>query len=222
MPRRSKSIEVKSHRQIKNPKAGSNKTHPIKDRALRMSFIAWFTSRYENARTEKKRIIYDRDRMIILTALYTAFRAEDLLQLQVFQVARGKVDIKENKTGKNQFFTLPTEYVMEINSYIRRNGLQENDYLFKSSKAGVIEAITRQRIDRVVNQAVNDVKIPFTVGMHGLRKTFGYCCVAEWGYSTEDVRIFLNHSSSATTEHYIEWSYDDIDKMRSQISYFRK
>lgn len=222
MPRRSKSIKVKSHRQIKNPKAGSNKTHPIKDRALRMSFIAWFTSRYENARTEKKRIIYDRDRMIILTALYTAFRAEDLLQLQVFQVARGKVDIKENKTGKNQFFTLPTEYVMEINSYIRRNGLQENDYLFKSSKAGVIEAITRQRIDRVVNQAVNDVKIPFTVGMHGLRKTFGYCCVAEWGYSTEDVRIFLNHSSSATTEHYIEWSYDDIDKMRSQISYFRK
>ena len=208
MPRRSKSIEVKSHRQIKNPKAGSNKTHPIKDRAMRMSFIAWFSSRYENARTEKKRIIYDRDRMIVLTALYTAFRAEDLLQLQVFQVMRGKVDIKENKTGKRQFFTLPPAYVMEI--------------LFKSSKAGVIEAVTRQRIDRVIQQAVKETKIPFVVGMHGLRKTFGYCCVAEWGYSTEDVRIFLNHSSSATTEHYIEWSYDDIDKMRSQISYFRK
>lgn len=222
MARRSKSIEVKSHRQIKNPKAGSNKTHPIKDRALRMSFIGWFSERYENARTEKKRIIYDRDRMIILTALYTAFRAEDLLQLQVFQVVKGKVDIKENKTGKHQFFTLPTEYVMEINSYIRRNQLQENDYLFKSSKAGVIEAVTRQRIDRVINQAVKETRIPFVVGMHGLRKTFGYCCVAEWGYSTEDVRIFLNHSSSATTEHYIEWSYDDIDKMRSQISYFRK
>lgn len=222
MPRRSKSIEVKSHRQIKNPKAGSNKTHPIKDRGMRMSFIAWFSNRYEMARTEKKRYIYDRDRMIVLTALYTAFRAEDLLQLQVFQVVKGKVDIKENKTGKNQFFTLPTEYVMEVNAYIRRNNLQENDYLFKSTKGGVIEAVTRQRIDRVIQQATKETKIPFTIGMHGLRKTFGYCCIAEWGYSTEDVRIFLNHSSSATTEHYIEWSYDDIDRMRSQISYFKK
>lgn len=222
MPRRSKSIEVKSHRQIKNPKAGSNKTHPIKDRSMRMSFIAWFSNRYEMAKTAKKRYIYDRDRMIVLTALYTAFRAEDLLQLQVFQVVKGKVDIKENKTGKNQFFTLPTEYVMEVNAYIRRNNLQENDYLFKSTKGGVIEAVTRQRIDRVIQQATKATEIPFTIGMHGLRKTFGYCCIAEWGYSTEDVRIFLNHSSSATTEHYIEWSYDDIDRMRSQISYFKK
>lgn len=222
MPRRSKSIEVKSHRQIKNPKAGSNKTHPIKDRATRMSFIGWFSNRYETARTDAKRYIYDRDRMIVLTALYTAFRSEDLLQLQVFQVAKGKVDIKENKTGKHQFFTLPSEYAMEVNAYIRRNDLKEDDYLFKSSKGGVIEAVTRQRIDRVIQQATKDLKIPFTIGMHGLRKTFGYCCIAEWGYSTEDVRIFLNHSSSATTEHYIEWSYDDIDKMRSQISYFRK
>lgn len=222
MPRRSKSIETKSHRQIKNPKAGSNKTHPIKDRSMRMAFIGWFSDRYEKAKTQKKREIYDRDRMVILTALYTAFRAEDLLQLQVFQVAKGMVDIKENKTGKHQFFTLPAEYVMEVNSYIRRNQLKENDYLFKSSKAGAIEAVTRQRIDRVINQAVKETRIPFVVGIHGLRKTFGYCCVAEWGYSTEDVRIFLNHSSSATTEHYIEWSYDDIDRMRSQISYFRK
>ena len=70
MPRRSKSIEVKSHRQIKNPKAGSNKTHPIKDRSMRMAFISWFSDRYENAKTKKKREIYDRDRMVVLTALY--------------------------------------------------------------------------------------------------------------------------------------------------------
>lgn len=220
MARRSKSIETISHRQVKNAAKGSHKTHPIKDKKMRYDLISYFENRWKTAKSVSKRSIYYRDFMIVLTALYTAFRAEDLLQLQVKDVNKGMVDIKENKTGKEQFFKLPSEYLQFVNEYITSNGLKEDDYLFRSSKPGAIEAITRQRLDRVIAKGVDAVRIPFRVGMHGLRKTFGYCCITEWGYSPEDVRIFLNHSSTATTELYIEWGFEDVDKLRSNVSYF--
>lgn len=83
----------------------------------------------------------------------------------------------------------------------------------------MIEAVTRQNIDRVIAKATQYAGIKFKVGMHGLRKTFGYCCIVLWGYSPEDVRVFLNHSSVATTEHYIEWSMNDVGITRQSMKY---
>lgn len=211
MARRAKTIEEISHRQIKKP-GGARTTHPIKDQERRILFKNWFKTRYQNAKNERKRMIYLRDYMIVMTGLYTAFRAEDLLQLKLKEVSKEWVDVKENKTGKIQSFPLSEEYQRIVRTYRDAMNLEPEDYLFPSSRPGAINAITRQRMDRVMAEACKACGIGFTVGMHGLRKTFGYCCVSEWGFSTEDVRIFLNHSSAATTEHYIEWSREDVAK----------
>lgn len=211
MARRAKTIETISHRQVKKP-GGAKTTHPIKDTERRILFKNWFKERYRKASNPKLRDIYLRDYMIVMTGLYTAFRAEDLLQLTLKEVSGDWVDVKENKTGKVQSFPLSDEYKEAVTQYAEALNLSKEDYLFKSSRPGAIGAITRQRMDRVMKQACEDCGIGFTVGMHGLRKTFGYCCVSEWGFTTEDVRIFLNHTNAATTEHYIEWSRDDVTK----------
>ncbi len=211
MARRAKTIETISHRQVKRP-GGAKTTHPIKDDAQRILFVNWFKERYQKAPSESKRKIYYRDYMIVMAGIYTAFRAEDLLQLTVANVSGGWVDIKENKTGKVQSFPLSDGFRAAVDAYVAELGLSERDYLFQSSRPGAIPAITRQRMERVIREACRSVGIGFAVGMHGLRKTFGYCCVAKWGYTTEDVRIFLNHRSAATTEHYIEWTSEDVTR----------
>lgn len=211
MARRAKTIETISHRQVKKP-GGAKRTHPIKDDEKRILFKNWFRTRYEKAKNERLRSIYYRDYMIVMTGLYTAFRAEDLLQLTVAEVSGDWIDVKENKTGKIQSFPLSEEYREAVAEYAAKLGLKPSDSLFPSSRPGAIDAITRQRMDKVIRQACKDCGIGYTVGMHGLRKTFGYCCVSLLGFSTEDVRVFLNHSSAATTEHYIEWSRDDVAK----------
>lgn len=213
MPRRARTITTVSHRQVKKP-GGAKSTHPIKDPEKRVLFKNWFKTRFEKEKSEKRKPIFYRDYMIVMTGLYTAFRAEDLLQLRLKDVAGGWLDIKENKTGKVASFPLADDYLNALKEYAAYIKLEPNDYLFNSSRPGCINAITRQRMDRVIKKACEEVGIGFTVGMHGLRKTFGYCCVSQWGFDTKDVRVFLNHSSEATTEHYIEWSRDDIVKER--------
>lgn len=204
-------------------RVGSNKTHPIKEEWQRLRFVDWFSKRRDRAKTEYKRGLYDRDYMIILTALYTGLRANDLLQLFVSDLNAGKLAIEENKTGKAQYFELPTVYYSEFLAYVKRHDLKPEDQLFRKGKNGqhsadeAQECVTPQRIDRVIKEAAQAVGIPHLVGLHGLRKTFGYMCRTQWGYSLADIRIFYNHANEATSEIYIEWDKEDTDKMRARM-----
>ena len=225
MPSRNRTTSTRNSRQVKNIDS-MRKTHPIKDAGQRARFIRYFDERVKEATNPTARFIAERNRMIVLTGLYTGLRAEDLLQLKVKQVITGELLFEvENKTGKEQHYQLPAKYFSEVVQYARRNFLNEDDYMFRSrnhkaqDKKDMIVAVTRQNIDRVMAKATQYAGIKHKVGMHGLRKTFGYCCITLWGYSPEDVRIFLNHSSVATTEHYIEWSMSDVGMTRSSMNY---
>lgn len=225
MASRNRATSTRNSRQVKNIDR-QRKTHPIKDSRQRSRFMAYFDERCRLAETPTERYISDRNRMIVLTALYTGLRAEDLLQLKVSQVSSGELlDEIENKTGKEQKYKLPAAYFSHVLQYIERNGLDDADYMFRSrnhkaqARNSMPEAPTQQNMRLVINKACEYAGIRFRVGMHGLRKTFGYCCITLWGYSPEDVRVFLNHSSVATTEHYIEWSMADVDRTRTGMNY---
>lgn len=225
MPSKNRSTTTRFSRQVKSIDS-MRKTHPIKDAGQRARFIRYFDERVKMASTPTERYIAERNRMIVLTGLYTGLRAEDLLQLKVRQVSAGELlDEVENKTGKEQHYQLPAKYFAEVVKYIRNNFLDENDYMFRSrnhkaqTSKDMIVAVTRQNVDRVIAKACEFAGIRHKVGMHGLRKTFGYCCITRWGFSPEDVRVFLNHSSVATTEHYIEWSMGDVGMARSGMNY---
>lgn len=221
MAKRSTALKKKSSgRQLKTDK-GAHRTDPIKDEADRTRFIDWFYNAVKIAPTPRRKAIADRNLMIILTALNTAFRAEDLLQLRVKDIDRGFISIKENKTGKIQNFSLNSELFQKLTSYIKRHDLERNEYLFKPHVKEVdgkpyLEPVTRQRLNKVINQACWDVGIPYSVGLHGLRKTFGYAYMKNGGKLITLMKMY-NHSNSNTTLRYVEWSIDDVQKERKAI-----
>ncbi len=222
MARRSKSLEKRSSGRSIKTRKGTRLTHPIKDPNDRNKLIRWFDKRYDDAKSDIKKAQADRDRMIVLVALNTGFRAEDILQLLVREIEKGYIDIKENKTGKHQSFFLDSAFMDEVKAYIERNELKPNDYMFKgqqqqSKGKKYLDPITRQRINQVINVAVDEIGIPFSVGMHGLRKTFGYYCISVKGINPLTVMKLYNHTNWFVTSRYIEWGNDDLEMARSNL-----
>jgi|GEM_PF-419391 len=229
MAKRSKSLKTNSAgRTIKSFK-GSKRTLPIKDQAQREKFLGWFDKRYKAAKTPKKKELADRDRMIVYTAINTAFRSEDVLQLRVADVIEGHMAIKENKTGKFQSFELNDSIYKMLKDYVRRYGLGNNDYLFQpqqtmSRKRGTEKSefypypVTRNRLNQIINKATKAVGINYSVGMHGLRKTFGYVYIKEFGGNPFTLQKMYNHSNLATTERYVMWQTEDAEEARLNMS----
>ena len=77
-------------------------------------------------------------------------------------------------------------------------------YLFKSKKNDL--PITRQQAYRIINNAAKEVGIIENVGMHTLRKTFGYHAYQKGVAISIIKRIFNQHSTAETLK------YIGIDK----------
>jgi len=229
MAKRSKSLKTNSAGRTIKSFRGSKRTLPIKDPIQRGKFLGWFDRRFKAAKSPKKKELADRDRMIIYTAINTAFRSEDVLQLRVSDVIDGHMSIKENKTGKFQSFDLNDSIFRMLKDYVRRYGLANNDYLFQpqqtmSRKRGVGKSefypypVTRNRVNQVINEATDAVGINYSVGMHGLRKTFGYVYIKEFGGNPFTLQKMYNHSNLATTERYVMWATEDAEEARMKMS----
>jgi integrase len=198
---------------------GQKETKPIKDPKDIERLMYYLLSEREHAKTEVKRYQADRNWMMCLLGINTAFRAEDLLQLRVFDVIKGYVQIKENKTGKMQNFKMNKNLHQDIKEYVERNGLSEYDYMFMGQKKkqdgkNYSNPITRQRAHAVITNACEAVGIYFVVGMHGLRKTFGYHFMLNGG-RPETLMKMYNHDSYDVTKRYVMWGIDDAEKSRT-------
>jgi integrase len=222
MAKRSSNLTKRSSGRQLKACGGAQRTHPIKDPQLRQDFIAWFYLRAKKAKTELKKDQAKRDLMIILTAMNTAFRAEDLLQLRVKDIDKGFMSVKENKTGKIQCFPINRDLWAKLMDYVKENGLSGDEYIFNpqqlhSKGLPYTDPVTRQRINQIINKAVHDVGIPYSVGLHGLRKTFGYAFVKESGGNPLTLMKMYNHSNMSVTQRYVEWDIDDVQKERENI-----
>ncbi len=163
----------------------------------------------------------DRNYMLILLGLNTAFRAEDLLQLRVCDVIGGYVSIKENKTGKMQNFRMNRQLHDQIKAYVGRHDLKHYDYLFRGQKRVVggrsyVYPINRQQGHRIVARAGKAAGIDFVFGMHSLRKTFGYQYIANSGNSLTLMKMY-NHDSPDVTLRYVCWGREDAEADREAI-----
>lgn len=205
--------------------AGQNETLPIKDPRLLEEFMYSLLKKRDQAKTEKKRRQADRNWMLALIGINTAFRAEDLLQLRVRDVKDGYFHIKENKTGKMQNFRMNRKLYKDILDYIERNHLAEYDYLFMGQKkkqtyAGhtysIVYPITRQQGRNIIKKAGTDIGIKFVFGLHSLRKTFGYHYIKNGG-KPETLMKMYNHDDYNTTLIYVHWGTDDAEKDREAV-----
>lgn len=158
------------------------------------------------------RYIWDRNYMICVLGINLAFRITDILNLRVNDLKNGYVYIRERKTRKEQSFPLHPSLIKDIEAYINRNNLIDGEYLFKS-REGVNKPLTRQRVDQIISDLAEDLKIPYPTGCHSLRKYFA----RQYYEQTGDIiglKEMLNHSTERVTLAYICYDKELKDNKR--------
>lgn len=146
-----------------------------------------------------------RDLLLFVIGINTGIGVNDLLHLSVGDVWDGQhvrefLFLNDKKGEEKKAFYLNDRVQEVLEEYLTKYQLQPIDYLFKSRKDDL--PITRQQAYRIINTAAREVGITGKIGMHTLRKTFGYHAYRK-GVAISILMAIFNHNSPNDTLHYI-------------------
>ncbi|WP_058306078.1 tyrosine-type recombinase/integrase [Gracilibacillus massiliensis] len=139
-----------------------------------------------------------RDYLLFVLEINTGMRINDLLTLKVHQVWDG-IQPREFLSVSTPIY-LNTNVYIAIDNYLSTSSLHGEDYLFRTKNSG--KPITRQQAYRIINHAAREIGMTDKVGIHTLRKTFGYHAYKQ-GIAISLIRDIYGHSSTSETLHYI-------------------
>jgi len=192
-------------------KGNPHEVYPLKSVEDINAMINYFLDKIATAVTEFSKQIAGRNLMMLVLGMNVALRASDLLKLTWGDVFDSKGEfrdfrrIQEQKTAKykNLFFNdgakyAIKKYIEEFNPDIKPTG-----YLFKSREAGAIDV---GMCCKILKEAAIACGLPYNVGSHTLRKTFGYWYIKNNNNSMTalaELQDLLNHSSQKATLKYI-------------------
>ena len=209
---------------VDRPSKTHEATLPIKDERTIQKLVDHCRWLRDKASGSFNRYITYRNYIIVVLGLNTALRAEDLLQLKVKDITKGRIWVTELKTQKQQDFFLSAEVKREVDEYIHEFDLNDNEYLFQSrtrQNGEYDKPVTRKQIWRTMKVLGKYIGINYSFGLHSLRKTFGYQYIKhsknQWN-AFLNLQKMYNHSSIKTTQLYICWDRDDVEKSRENIS----
>lgn len=195
--------------------AGQSSVEPIRDEVDLRNFISCFKKARDAEPDPRRAAMYDRDWMMVLLGVNAALRFSDLRRLTADKVRYNCISQRDQKTGKENRFSLNPAIYREVRAYMDRNGLSGNDYLFRSAK-GVNRPLSRQQGYNIIQEAKRLCGIRYPIGTHTLRKTYGYWFYRETG-DIVALQAILNHSSPAVTLVYIGMRKAEVDEKRSRF-----
>ena len=120
-------------------------------------------------------------------------------------------------TGKSQVFKLNKNLYEILMNYITEYNLKDHDYLFPIFP-GAPKPITRQRVNKILDEIARNIKLGRPFSSHSFRKTFAYQKYIETGDIYKVMRM-LNHSDTNTTLVYICYDPSDAETEREN-TYF--
>lgn len=146
-----------------------------------------------------------RDLLLFVLGINTGIRVSDLLSLKVQDVWDGKrtkefLYLKDSQSGEERAYYLNHRVHQELKNYLSQFNLKDSDYLFKSSRNE--QPISRQQAYRIINKAAKEAGIIGKIGMHTLRKTFGYHAYRK-GIAISILMEIYHHHTPAETLRYI-------------------
>jgi len=155
-----------------------------------------------------------RDYALFVCGINNGIRGGDMLNLKVDQVRHKKVgesvEIREEKTGKTNYFYLNKVCYKAIQRQIKEQALADEDYLFPSRKGkGRMNTYT---LNRLVQKWAESVGLVGNFGSHTLRKTWGYHMRKTFGVSWEIIAKRYGHSSPSITRAYLgitDWEVEN-------------
>ena len=159
-----------------------------------------------------------RDLLLFVLGINTGIRVSDLLSLKVKDVF-GQDGIKEflylTDSEETKAYYLNSKVQAELKKYMSEQEFLEEDFLFKSKKNA--QAITRQQAYRIINKAAKLVGITGKIGMHTLRKTFGYHAYRK-GIAISILMDIYNHHTPSETLKYIGINKEDKKLVRVDVN----
>ena len=208
---------------IDRPSRSHESTLPIKEPKQVEELVRYCKFLIRKAKGEFQEYIAYRNYIMVVLGLNTALRAEDLLQLKARSIRTKRFWITENKTQKQQDFFLSKEVQNEVEDYIFKYHIEDNEYLFQSRTQvnDVAGPITRKQAWAIMKNFGKHIGITYSFGLHSLRKTFGYQYVKQSSNKMEallNLQYMYNHSTIAVTQLYICWDKDDVEKSRENIA----
>lgn len=132
-------------------------------------------------------------------------RIEDILQLKTQDIIRDgnryRLDIAEQKTGKQRVFTVPVSVFQYIDYYRIQNSLKPDDLLFN---------MTERAVQKYLKKVVDFLGYE-NIGTHSFRKFFATEIYINNNYDVKLVQQLLQHSSVAITQRYIGIQSEQIE-----------
>ncbi len=191
---------------------GQVSVSPFKTQEDIRKAVDYYRNKRDHETNKEKKFQYDRNYMLIKLGINLALRFSDLRRLTVKKVQTGIIKQRDQKTGKMTEAIIPSKIFQELQLYISRNNMVDSDYLFVS-RQGCGSPLTRDMGYKIMKQVQRACNIPYNLGTHTLRKTYGF-----WFYrhykDIATLQKILNHSSPSITMIYIGLTQDEIDKKR--------
>ena len=124
-------------------------------------------------------------------------RISDILKLRLSDIVRDgeryRLEITEQKTGKQRVFTVPLVIQQYMENYCLRNGIRPNDLMFPITERAVQKQLA----------LVCDYLGYTGISTHSFRKWYATEIYKSNGYDIALVQRLLQHSSAAVTQRYI-------------------
>jgi len=148
----------------------------------------------------------DRIATILILEANLGLRIGDILSLTFNSIIkdgnRWRLDIKEEKTGKNRDFTVSNEIYNYIKMYCLENNIKFNAKIFDIQKCII------QRQLKIVSTYLGLENI----STHSFRKYYATEMYVNSGYNIALVSKLLQHSSASITQRYIGISTQEVEK----------
>lgn len=157
----------------------------------------------------------ERDSILFLIGIYTGLRIGDILKLKVKDVReKSTLNIRDSKTKKINRLEFNSELKKAIEEYTKDKA--PGDYLIKS-RNGYNKPISRGQAYKILKKVANIFNMD-NIGIHSLRKTFGYHL---YNLTRDIVQVqkALNHSSAAETRRYIGVDQETVNKSIRKLRY---
>ena len=162
--------------------------------------------------------------MLFELGIYTGLRISDIVRLKVRDLkvrdpkggdlkVRAHLSTKEKKTGKETILPLGKK----IRKVIRQElaDMDDDAYIFssthKSKTTGKEKHIDRKTAYNYMAAIKREAGLPYSVGCHTLRKTFGY----HFYKKTKRIgliTIWFNHSAESITKRYLGIDLDELTR----------
>ena len=133
-------------------------------------------------------------------------RIGDIVQLRPCDIVkdgeRYRLSIREQKTKKKRYFTVPVLIYQYISDYCEQHKIGSNDIIFP-----ITERAVQKHLAIVCKYLGYD-----GIGTHSFRKWYATEIYRDSGYDIVLVQRLLQHSSSAITQRYIGLEPERIEK----------